>query len=224
MNRDEIVNKIKKHALFRNVEEDKVWALITSTDTEIKAFSQGEEIFSPKNKDRKLGVVLSGEASVYSSDANHPVLLRTMIAGDTFGISNLFNENEPFASTLVAKKKSSVVLFSQTDIKRLLDESQIFRTEYIVFLSERICFLNKKISCFTAGTPERRLAVLLCSKSDEQSFSITINSNSLSDMLNVGRATLYRAFEKLITDGFIKKESKTITVLDRKSLEKNYVE
>ena len=224
MKQNEIENKIKKHSLFATAEGNKITLLIKSYDTEIKTFRQGDEIFSPQNTDRRLGLILSGEASVYSSDTNHPVLLRAMFAGDAFGISNLFNENEGFVSTIIAKKQSSVILFSQRAVKQLLDESAEFRTAYIKFLSERICFLNKKISCFTAGTPERRLAVFLCSKSDERSFSLTLNANALSDMLNVGRASLYRAFDKLITDGLIKKEAKTIIVLDRKALEETYVE
>ena len=224
LKQEEIISKIKKHILFANSDENKIISLIKTKDTEIKAFKQGDEIFSQKNKDRKLGLMLIGEASVYSTDANHPVLLRSMFEGDAFGISNLFNENEEFVSTIVAKKQSSVILFSSQTIKQLLDESAEFRTAYIKFLSERICFLNKKISCFTAGTPERRLAVFLCSKSGEQSFSFTLNAKALSDMLNVGRASLYRAFDKLISDGFITKEAKTITVLDRKALEETYTE
>lgn len=224
MKQNDIEIKIKGHTLFNATEENKIKSLVKSKDTEIKSFKPGEEIFSPKNKERKLGLILSGEASVYSTDTNHPVLLRSLMTGDAFGISNLFNEKDEFASTIIAKKQASVILFSQPTIKHMLDNSAEFRTAYIKFLSERICFLNKKISCFTAGTPERRLAVFLCSKSDEQRFSLTLNANSLSDMLNVGRASLYRAFDKLITDGFIKKEAKTITVLDRKALEETYVE
>ena len=42
-------------------------------------------------------------------------------------------------------------------------------------------------------------------------------------MLNVGRASLYRAFDKLIADGYIKKDGKTITLLDRNALKDQYV-
>ena len=67
---------------------------------------------------------------------------------------------------------------------------------------------------------KRRLAMFICSKSSEQSFSFALNASALSEMINVGRASLYRAFEKLISDGLISKEGKTITVLNRNELEK----
>ena len=45
--------KIKGHTLFNATEENKIKSLVKSKDTEIKSFKPGEEIFSPKNKERK---------------------------------------------------------------------------------------------------------------------------------------------------------------------------
>ena len=43
-------------------------------------------------------------------------------------------------------------------------------------------------------------------------------------MLNIGRASLYRAFDKFIADGFISKNGKEITLLDRDALMTNYID
>lgn len=223
MKNEDIISKLQKHSLFTDVDISVLSNAINADDTVIKRFKQGEWIFSPLTKKKRLGFILLGEASVYSTDTSHPVLLRHLNVGDTFGVSNLFADSGEFVSTIIAKKASSVIFFSPKAISFLLGESTEFRTNYIAFLSQRICFLNKKISCFTAGSPERRLAVFLCSQSNEQSFSLNVNANSLSEMLDIGRASLYRAFDKLITDGFIVKNGKTITVLDKNALEKNYI-
>lgn len=223
MKKEDIIFKLKKHPLFNGVDASALSDAVNADDTVIKSFKQGEEIFSPKSKEKKLGFILLGEANVYSADENHSVLLRSLNICDTFGVSNLFDENSEFVSTIIAKKASSVIFFTPKAIESLLGESSAFRTNYIVFLSQRICFLNKKISCFTAGSPERRLAVFLCSQSNEQSFSLNVNANTLSEMLDIGRASLYRAFDKLIADGFITKDGKTITLLDRNALKKHYI-
>ncbi len=224
MKKEEIIFKLNKHILFTNVESNILLTAFEDPQNFITTFKQGDEIFSPWAKEKKLGFILSGEASVYSADGNRSVLLRPLLEGDTFGVANLFEENSPFVSTIIAKRTTSVIFFSQSSIKKMLDDCSEFRMNYITFLSQRICFLNKKISCFTAGSPERRLAVFLCSQSFENSFSLCINANSLSEMLNIGRASLYRAFDKLIADGFITKDGKKLTLLDRTALEAHYID
>lgn len=224
LKKEDIIYKLKKHTLFKDVEEAVLVNALNFDGTDVKTFKQGDEIFSPQNEEKRLGFILIGEANVYSADGNRAVMLRSLNEGDTFGVSNLFDENSRFVSLIVAKKASSVIFFTPIAIGRLLDNSSAFRMSYIKFLSERIRFLNKKISCFTAGSPERRLAVFLCSQSSKQTFTVSINSNSLSEMLNIGRASLYRAFDKLIADGFILKNGKNITLLDKSALEKNYID
>lgn len=224
LKKEDIIYKLKNHTLFKNVEHSVLISALDFDGTDVKTFKSGDEIFSPKNEEKRLGFILVGEANVYSADGNHTVMLRSLNEGDTFGVSNLFDENSRFVSLIVAKKASSVIFFTPEAIGRLLDDSSEFRMSYIKFLSERICFLNKKISCFTAGSPERRLAVFLCSQSSEQTFTVSINANSLSEMLNIGRASLYRAFDKLIADGFIQKTGKNITLINRTDLESNYID
>ena len=224
MKKDEIIQRLKKHELFEKTELSALEALINAEDTEIMNFKQGDEIFSPKNEEKKLGFILDGEASVYSADGNRSVLLRSLSEGDSFGVSNLFDTQGGFVSLIVAKKASNVIFFSPTAISSLLERSGEFRMSYIRFLSEKICFLNRKISCFTAGSPERRLAVFLGTQSNEESYSLSLNANSLSEMLNVGRASLYRAFDKLTADGFIIRNGKIITVFNRNALETHYTD
>lgn len=224
MKKEDIILKLKKHTLFKGVDSLTLSEILLTNCSKLETFKTGEEIFSPDHEEKKLGFILSGEASVYSADGNRSVLLRSLCEGDTFGVSNLFDEDNRFVSLIVAKRASSVIFFTAEAIGNLLDNSSAFRMNYIKFLSERICFLNQKISCFTAGSPERRLAVFLCSQSTENSFSVSINANSMSEMLNIGRASLYRAFDKLIADGFITKEGKTITLLNKAALETNYID
>jgi len=222
--KEEIINKLKKHILFKNIEPGVLSEFVSNDGVLNQSFKSGEEIYSPKHKEKRLGFILSGEANVYSSDENRSVLLRKLEEGDTFGVANLFDEDTEFVSLIVAKRNSQVLFFTASAVEKLLNENTAFRMGYIKFLSQRICFLNKKISCFTAGSPERRLAVFLYTQCKNGKNTFTVNANALSEMLNVGRASLYRAFEKLISDGLIQKNGKSITVLDMYGIETNYID
>lgn len=190
----------------------------------IENFSSGQSIAAPSDTKKRLGVMLEGSASVFSAEDNGGALLRMLTKGDTFGVANLFSTQDRFVSLIVAKKPCTVLFFSGEAAEAMLRDDPVFRLNYVRFLSDRICFLNTKISCFTAGTPERRLAVFLLTlgETEPEQFSISLCANSLSEMLNVGRASLYRAFEKLEAEGLIARDGKTITVLDKSTLQKRF--
>lgn len=190
----------------------------------ITEFTAGEEIYSPKNRQKHLGLILSGTASVFSADENAGVLLRLLEKGDTFGVATLFSKRESFVSLILAKKPCRVLFFKEETISDLLKNDAAFCMNYVRFLSDRICFLNTKISCFTAGSPERRLAFFLLAFDETESsqYTVSTSANSLSDMLNVGRASLYRAFEKMEADNLIKRNGKQITILDKNILKQRF--
>lgn len=220
----EILSALFSNRLFIGANEKLLTKSIENGDAILREFSPGETIYSPRDKKKKLGFLLSGTASVFSADENNSVLLRMLETGDTFGVANLFSSKEQFVSLIVAKKACSVLFFSQETIAALLKEDAVFCMNYIHFLSDRICFLNSKISCFTAGNPERKLAFFLLSCAEDKmgQYSLTISANSLSDMLNVGRASLYRAFDSLVAEGLIQKQGKQITVLDKNALKTRF--
>ena len=219
---DELLSQLNKHPLFAGVSKETLSKKLNADA--IVEFSPGQEIYSPKHREKKLGIILSGSASVFSANESCGVLLRVLEMGDTFGVANLFSNQERFVSFIMAKKHCRVLFFSEASAAELLQEEPCFCINYVRFLSDRICFLNDKISCFTAGSPERRLAFFLLAldNNDQSSYTVSTNANSLSDMLNIGRASLYRAFDKLESDGWIKKNGKEITVTDKNALKRRF--
>ena len=219
---EEILSQLSDHPLFAGVSQETLSEKLT--DDAVVEFSPGQEIYSPKSREKRLGIILSGSASVFSADEACGVLLRVLESGDTFGVANLFSRQERFVSYIVAKKHCRVLFFSEASTAALLKDEPCFCLNYVRFLSDRICFLNDKISCFTAGSPERRLAFFLLAldESEQITYTVSTNANSLSDMLNVGRASLYRAFDKLEAEGLIRKNGKEITVTDKNALKRRF--
>ncbi|MEE1115417.1 MAG: Crp/Fnr family transcriptional regulator [Clostridia bacterium] len=186
-----------------------------------KVFNSGETVFSPSSDGNSVGIIISGNAWVFSDDEAKNVLLRTLSVSDVFGVSNLFSK-EKFVSRIIAHRRCEVLFIHADTVKYLLENDKTVMYNYVNFLSDRICFLNRKISCLTAGSVERRLALYLCS-AIEVSFdtnendavydlALPVSFSSLATMLDVGRASLYRAFDRLEADGFITKNGNHITV------------
>ena len=183
-------------------------------------FEDGDCILSPEETSHKAGIFLSGEAVATTTDDTKNALLRFFGAGDLFGIANLFT-NEAYVSSIRAKKKCRVYFFTEEAIRELLETDKTFLYNYLRFLSGRICYLNRKIRYLTAGSAERRLALYLSSFGQE-TVELDASISSLSELLDIGRASLYRAFDTLIADGCIQKDGRTIRIVDLDALTKNY--
>ncbi len=222
MKKEAIITQLQTTPLFCGISGETILSLLTSPETETQTFKSGDIIFSPENTDKKLGIFLSGTATVHSVDSQNGVLLRSFAKNDVFGLATLFGSRSRYVSIITAKKSCRVLFLDAKDILPLTETNPTFAANYIRCLSDKICYLNSKISCFTAGSPERKLAFFLCSHCPADGFSMTISANSLSEMLNIGRASLYRVFDKFTEEGYIKKEAKTITLLDRRGMIESY--
>ena len=210
--------------LFEGVDEEKLSYAIESGDFSPKSYEVGEVICSPADTERKMVIFLSGEAEIYTADEGRSTLLRTVGQGGIVGVANLFS-NEDFVSRVIAAKRCEAMEISPEGYGKILEDDKRAMYNYLAFLSEKIRYLNRKIVTLTAGSAERRLAYFLDTSIPENAteFSeITVQMNSLSEMLNLGRASLYRAADKLTEEGFISRNGKTIKVIDRKGMMEKY--
>ena len=211
--------------LFRGADEKKLRESVENSRFACRTYSSGEVIYSPDKEEKRLIIFRKGEASVYSADESRSVLLRTVSAGETVGVANLFS-SEKFVSRIIADKKCETLEITATDFKSLIENDNAILYNYISFLSNKICYLNKKIIYLTAGSAERRLALFLdahASEVGEDTFALPVPMNSLAEMLNLGRASLYRAADKLEADGFIKRNGKTVTLVSKEQMLTKYI-
>lgn len=188
----------------------------------VHTFVAGEEIYSPQTRSDGLGILLEGAATAFTPHPIKKVILRTFTSGAVFGVTDWYAENQACFSRIEAQEPSKVLLIAPSAVRHLLENSQPFREHYIRFLTDRIRFLNQKIGYLTAGSAEFKLSHYLLSLGEHQTVVLPLSMSALAEMLDLGRASLYRAFDTLIEDGFISKHGKTITLHDRAGMAKYY--
>ena len=214
------IEKIFRFPIFCGVDTARAFEIFEKHNCRAIDFEEGDLILSQSETSRKAGIFLLGEAIVTTSDDTKNTLLRFLRTGDFFGIANLFT-NEDYVSSIRAKKKSRVFFFTEDAMRELLETDKTFLYNYLGFLSGRICYLNRKIRYLTAGSAERRLALYL-SSFESETVELDASLSSLSELLDIGRASLYRAFDTLIADGYIAKEGRTIHLLAPDAMTKDY--
>ena len=117
--------------------------------------------------------------------------------------------------TEITAEKDSVIFFVPSEVLgSLITENGEFALSYIGFLTDRIRFLNRRISELSAGGAERKLAKYLLERDSDKPVSMT----ELASFLGIGRASLYRIIDGFTGNGFIEKNGRTIAVLDRDAL------
>lgn len=201
--------------LFRDCPEQTVQTALADSDFTVHHFEPGQTLYQPHQFSRCLGVLLSGGIRV-TRDA---LAISVLAPGDLFGAAALFNDREDYATTLTACVPCRVVLLTQELVSRLMDESPRVRDNYIRYLSGRIRFLSGKIQSLAADSVEGRLKQYLLTNLSPQQPRLDCPATELAKRLGISRASLYRAFETLESQGLICRQGRAITVPDLKALD-----
>ena len=211
----EILSTIAAAPLFRNVSPA---VLQTAADSCVeRTFARGEEIACIGEA---LCLIQTG--SVQVCGAGSTLFLNKLRAGDCFGVASLFGSRVG-VTAVTACEKSRLLLFPQKTVEELMQEDFTFARNYICFLTDRIGFLNRKIAAFTAGSAEKKLAKYLLSlPAEDGAITLPVPMVRLAALLDLGRASLYRAFAFLEESGQLTRTGKLVRLTSAEEFQKIY--
>lgn len=211
--REEYLEILKDIFLFKGTDLSPVLDILEQAD--ICTYDKSYYIYSEECYRKALGVILDGRADILKGPM---IILNTIFAGDCFGVAALFHENERYVSSIVAQRSTTVLYLSDEQLTEIFSRIPQTAINYIAFLSERICFLNKKLDSFTAPSAESRTALFLLENADGDLVSMKSGYSALARFLGMGRASLYRCLERLESAGAIERADKSIKLLNRSIL------
>ncbi len=170
-----------------------------------------------ENGEATLGILLMGKASIYGRDSGRRVLLNRIGKASVFDAATVFFGEKGIVSTVIAKTKCEVLFIERAVLETIIKSDPAVAHDYILFLSDKICFLNRKIIAFTAKNADAALAGYLLGQ--EAGDVISLNMSRLASTLDIGRTTLYRAVEALEKMGAVAYDGREMRILDREKLE-----
>lgn len=208
--------------LFRGIPPETVRSLYFSPECRCMLFSENERIYTRSVYQKCLGIVLSGQLrAVKTASDGSSVLMNTFLRGGVFGAAGLFTESRQYVSEIIAVKKSKVLFLPEEILRTFFQEEPRSAENYIAFLSGRIRFLNTRIDHFTGGSAKGRLISFLLSlplKSPGDVVELPCSMTRLADVLDIGRASLYRAFDILREEGSVRRSKSRLVELDLEKL------
>lgn len=187
--------------------------IIEDSDFSLCEYLPGETIFSKKEFRQALSVVIRGRATARKIHGGKDLMIRSFEAGEIFGIAALFSQKNEYVSEIRADSSCVVAFVPQKTVSEVFRKSPDAAIAYISVLSQKICFLNDKLDNISAPSAISKLCYYLLEKP-----KTTVAMQSLAQMLGISRMTLYRSLDILLENEWVKKEGKTLTVLDPEAL------
>lgn len=223
MNIYTIIPEISKHMIFQNADPVTFEKCLNADNIWVKKYIKDDIIIEPDSKEINVGIVLSGLVEITSPLKNHKLLLKTSGRGAMFGIANLYEKSDAFPTRINAKTNAEILFIDSAAFRKMLEEDTNMMQGFLAFLSKRIAYLNKKIISYTAGSTEQKLAYFLSENAVDGIFESEMSISDIADMLDMGRASLYRAFDKLIEEKIIRKSTRRIDIIDKEKLKNIYI-
>lgn len=208
-----------EHKIFDGVNVDILNAFLNDSRIERRSLKKGEVIFAPTSFSHSIGIITKGNAVIRRThNVGDSVILRRIGEGEIFGVSALFSEKTKFVSEIVADNDCSAIFFSEDMIRELISKDSDFAINYITMLSNKIDYLNKLISGYSAQTANAKLAHFLLQNAEKYTVCIEYSMTLLSERIGIGRASLYRAIEELEEANIITRKGKCICISDIEKL------
>lgn len=210
---------IRESFLFRETEESFIKDVLSDELCEGAEYGKGDVIYSERDFRRSLGLILKGQVQVTKKiEGKREYIMNIISAPGLFGAAAVFNEESSYVTRITAVQDTRIVFFPQKLLERIIEENGTAARNYIVFLSDRIQFLNRKIQSLVTSSAGQAVARYLINNMrcyGEEYVADDIKSfSSLAKMLNIGRASLYRSLDMFESKGLIKKEGKKIVIID----------
>ncbi len=219
--KNDALSIIKRNPLLFGVNDKTLDKLLCSDGVRTETFEGDEIAYSQKTEGGEIAFVISGAARVYSGAEGENALLRTIHESDVFGVANLYCESESFPSRIITSERTELLFIDRTIFKHFIESDSVLLKNYLEFQSKKIMYLNKKISVFTAGSAEKKLAFFMLDHINGNCFTSPSSMSRLADMLGIGRASLYRAIDQLSLEGIIIERRKNDMIVNVEKL-KNY--
>ncbi len=211
---EEILNSLRVHPLFSDCSESLL--LYASKSCELLTFAPNDELKSYDDQPF-LCILRKGSALVYAKELSSDLLLRILHAGDTFGVATLFGNTEEAAITkILAAEPCEAICMREATVRQMILSDSELAMRYIDFLTDRIRFLNDRITCLGANTAEEKICSWLMHQLPRDGrdidFTLPMSYIRLADSLGLGRASLYRVLDDLEARGLLRRHGKELYI------------
>lgn len=219
---------ISESRLFAGISEKSRTGLLNIVSMRIQGYSDGEIIALEGDPCTSIGIILEGKVIISQSmPSGKRIILEKLHAGDNFGEVIIFSDHSSYPASVEADNSAKIAYISKENVLLLCKLSDIFVSNFIGSLSEKILLLNQKVRNLSLQSPRQKtIHYLLENYKEQNNLVLHFNESRLemAEKLNLPRPSLSRELIKLKSSGWINFDKNTIEILDLDKLESVYNE
>ncbi len=207
--------------VFRGISENEAKELLGKIHYQIKNYTKDEVLVVAGEPVRSLHIVLSGSVRGEMIDySGKTIKIEDIEAPKPLAAAFLFGKENKFPVTVSANNEAKVLVIPVKEFLKLLQWNSQILINYLNSITSRAQFLSQKLHFLSFKTIKGKVAHYFLKLAGEKFHSVELKNTQqqLADLFGVTRPSLARVFGEMQKEGLIKISKKTVTLLDKKSL------
>ena len=198
----------QKTFLFAGIPEEEIASLLGFSGVRVEHYEKDQVIFDRADTERALGIILYGTCVVTKESENGKMPMSVLRQTDLFGAASLFHDEEAYVARVMAQESTWVLLISEEALRSMMQMDFRVTENYLRYLTARIRFLSGRLDGFLPQSVEERVLNHIKTRAEDGLYESEWNVTQLADALRISRTTLYRAMDKLVSEGKIERHGR----------------
>ena len=198
----------QKTFLFAGIPEEQIASLLGFCGVRVEHYEKDQVIFDRADTERALGIILYGTCVVTKESENGKMPMSVLRQTDLFGAASLFHDEEAYVARVMAQESTWVLLISEEALRSMMQMDFRVTENYLRYLTARIRFLSGRLDGFLPQSVEERVLNHIKTRAEDGLYESEWNVTQLADALRISRTTLYRAMDKLVSNGKIERHGR----------------
>ena len=194
--------------LFSGIPEEDVRSLLAQECVRVYHYEKDQIIFDRENSQRALGIILYGSCVVTKESENGKMPMSLLRQADLFGAASLFHDEEAYVARVTANESTWVLLICEAALRDMMRRDFRVTENYLRYLTARIRFLSARLDGFLPQSVEERVLNHIENHAKNGLYESEWSVSALADTLRISRTTLYRAMDKLVSEGKIERHGR----------------
>ncbi len=194
--------------LFAGISQTDICALLSTSGVRVEHYEKDQVIFDRTDNERALGVILFGACVVTKESEDGCMPMSILKQADLFGAASLFHDEEAYVARVAASESTWVLLISEAALRNMMQSDFCVTENYLRYLTARIRFLSGRLDGFLPQSVEDRVFNYIKTRAENGLYESEWSVTHLADALRISRTTLYRAMDKLVSEGKIERHGR----------------
>lgn len=220
---DEYKEQLFLIPLFRDLPLNIKHSLLDRLDISVYEVNKKDIIATQGTLCKKLYVLLEGKLRVDIIDGlGNEVMIEYIVAARAFATPHLFSSDGTLPATFTAIEDGILLTASKESMFKLISEEPKILHNFLCITGNcNVCTVSR-LKTLSRKTVRERFVVYLLEHRKKNTTTVNIihNQATLAEYLNVTRPALSKEINKMIKEGIIEMEGKTVRILDKTLLEK----